>query len=254
MKKIYICQDSLEGIFTGIYYAWPTRHLEERDKLTIQSDDSMELFSEYVEVAPEKEKAVIVLKTVERHLGSEGYENICAASLSCESKKADAILGTLIAAVKIKNSKRVMDYLINEDVRTVFELNRNVYNESHHYKMFIRFKELQNHILLSEIAPKNNVLPMLSSHFSDRFPLENWVIHDRRRKTSILHEKENRCIMLTGEELDLEKIKMFSEEESEMQDLWKQFKDSISIKERENIKLQKKNLPLRFRKYMVEFE
>jgi hypothetical protein len=36
--------------------------------------------------------------------------------------------------------------------------------------------------------------------------------------------------------------------------MWKAFVESISIKERENEKLQKNNLPLHFRTYMPEFE
>ena len=40
----------------------------------------------------------------------------------------------------------------------------------------------------------------------------------------------------------------------EAEQLWKTFVDNISIKERENKKLQQNNIPLHFRTYMPEFQ
>ena len=53
--------------------------------------------------------------------------------------------------------------------------------------------------------------------------------------------------------LDLEKIKEMTEKEQNIDNLWKAFFNSVSIKERENKGLQRNNLPLRFRGNMPEF-
>ena len=45
----------------------------------------------------------------------------------------------------------------------------------------------------------------------------------------------------------------YSEDEKQLQKLWKLFVNTIAIKERVNPKLQRQMLPLRFRKYMKEF-
>ena len=45
----------------------------------------------------------------------------------------------------------------------------------------------------------------------------------------------------------------FSEKEEEYQELFQFFCNRISIRERENRRLQRSMLPLRFRKYMTEF-
>ena len=45
----------------------------------------------------------------------------------------------------------------------------------------------------------------------------------------------------------------YSEEEEDMQKLWKLFVDTIAIRERINPHLQRQLLPLRFRTYMKEF-
>ena len=46
----------------------------------------------------------------------------------------------------------------------------------------------------------------------------------------------------------------YSEDEELWQKLWKRFVDTIAIKERINPRLQMQMLPLRFRKYMKEFD
>ena len=46
---------------------------------------------------------------------------------------------------------------------------------------------------------------------------------------------------------------MYSDEEKQIQDLFRIFHNTIAIKERNNLKLQQQLLPLRFRANMVEF-
>lgn len=254
MKTVYLCEDSIEGICTGIYYAWPRRHEKERDKICVNKNETMELFSEYACLDTEKDKAQVVLHTIMKHLGEEGYQDIFQAAMSWEGRKADAILGTVIAGTKLRDHKRVMEYLSNEYVHTVFELSRNVGNEAHHYRMFLRFHELENGILFGEISPKNNVLPFMISHFADRFPLENWLIYDHTRKEFLLHQPKRGCLYVSEQELDLAEIKKYSQREEEMKQLWKQFYEDISIKERESYRRQVGNMPLRFRNHMVECE
>ena len=53
--------------------------------------------------------------------------------------------------------------------------------------------------------------------------------------------------------MDIEESKKTSYAESVFVELWKGFFESISIKERENYRLQRQNLPIRFRKNMTEF-
>ena len=52
----------------------------------------------------------------------------------------------------------------------------------------------------------------------------------------------------------MDMMNQLSNSELEFEQLWKGFCKSISIKERENLKLQRQNLPLRFQKDMVEFQ
>jgi probable DNA metabolism protein len=252
--KILVCEDSIEGIFTGVYNAWECRYPKECIKLIHQSEGNYELFSEYITVITDYEKATKVARTIELRFGSEVYETIYHAACSLGEDKAEVIFRTIQLGLASKTPHRLMENLKDKNVCRVFELSRAAYNEQHHLLGFIRFKELYNHVLCSIIEPKNNVLALIAPHFDDRLPGENWLIFDKGRQIAVVHEKGNGWGIIKSDKLNLDLLEKVSEEEEEFELLWKGFCKNISIKERENLKLQRQNLPLRFQKDMVEFQ
>ena len=84
--------------------------------------------------------------------------------------------------------------------------------------------------------------------------MENWLIYDARHQEFALHEAGKKWILVSDVPVDEELLKDVSEAEREIQRLWKQFFHDISVKERESDIRQKRMLPLKYRKNMVEFE
>ena len=78
--KIYHCEDSLEGIFTAIYNTYED-HCIIRDTMVTTIEENL-LFSESVEVVPDPEKTVKVIRTLKRRFGEEDYESLCLAPRS----------------------------------------------------------------------------------------------------------------------------------------------------------------------------
>ena len=70
-----------------------------------------------------------------------------------------------------------------------FEVSRQVTNEAHSFREFIRFANISSGfpILVSHISPKSNVLTLVAPHFSDRLPSENWMILDDNRQLAVVH-------------------------------------------------------------------
>lgn len=254
MKTIYICRDSITGIFSGIYDAWKCGHEEGTCGIALMESVEQQLFCEYVETEETEEKARAVEQLIKKHLGRQAYWDIYHAVLSEDAEKGNAILGTMLAARKIENSKKIMDYLTNKNVEKVFELSRNVGGEAHALKGFLRFKELENGVLFSEITPKNQVLTCLAPHFLDRLPVENWMIYDKTHGMFVVHESRKQWVLMQGEGLDITLTSKVSERETEFAHLWKSFCKSISIQSRENLRCQMNHLPLRYRTNMVEFD
>ena len=81
-----------------------------------------------------KEQAVERL--IRKHLGGQAYADIWHASLASDKDKADAIYGTMLAARRLRDSKKVMEHLSHPQVERVFELSRKVGSEAHNYKGF----------------------------------------------------------------------------------------------------------------------
>lgn len=254
MKKVYVCNDTITGIFSAIYDAWKTRPVAEEVSVVLKNAIEQELFCEYIQVVESEKKTIAVENLIKKHLGYEAYWDIYHAVLSNDSEKGDAILGMMLEARNIENSKKIMQYLTHPKVRKVFELSRKVANEAHYYKEFVRFRELANGILFSQIEPKGQILVCLGDHFANRFPLENWMIYDKTHKMFLVHREQRNWVLAVDEELNEEMAENISANEAMYAKLWMGFFASVSIAERESYERQRQHLPIYFRTNMTEFQ
>lgn len=251
-RTIFLCENSVDGIFTGVYDAWDSRLGHGNVKLALKEDVNYELFACYREVKPDPEKAEKVANTLRKRLGSEDYYHIYHAALSRDRGKADCIYRTIVAGLSGGKRGQVMHNLQNPDICRVFELSRTTGNEAHRYYQFLRFRELESGVLFSEIEPENDILPLIGEHFSERFPAEHFLVYDGTHHTFLMHEAYKQWVLVAGEELNREEVRKISENEKQFAQLWKGFCRSIAIMERKNLKLQQQFLPLKFRAFMTE--
>lgn len=254
VKRIYICHDTKEGLFSALYDAWMERRETGEAGIAFYGNLESELFCEYVETSPNMQKVNAVERMIWKNMGSGAYGRIYQASKSTDPSKGTAIFQTMVAARKIDQSTKIMDHLTDPAVKKVHDLSKMVGNEQHFFKEILRFQELKNGILYARIEPQYRIVEGLAPHFEDRLPLENWIIYDARHQEFAIHEAGKRWIFASDITVNEEMLKEVSEAEQEIQRLWKQFFHDISIKERESEIRQKRMLPLKYRKNMVEFE
>lgn len=256
---IFLCEDSIDGIFTGIYDAWASRYGHKNIKLCINDTITYELFSEYITVTPDSEKSEKVGCTIIARLGMEVYQDILQAVLAHDDKKknehpdkADCIYRTLLYGFSLADGHRILQALGNPYIARVFELSRSTGNEAHHLLGFLRFQELENGVLFSTIHPKNQVISVLAEHFTDRLPQEHFMIYDATHQIAAIHKAGSRYFLTDASNLNPDVITRLSPAEKEYQKLWCDFFDSIAIEARKNPKLQSQNIPKRFWKDTVE--
>lgn len=276
---VFVCENSIEGILSGVYDAWVEAlssgmgHAHCRLAVTdrqglkdgaegnpdggLSDDDSsyfnLELFCTYRDTPADRGKAEKVIKTLRKRLGEEVYECLCYAMASREPDKAEAVYKTIVAGLSMEQGFQVLDKVTDPYVARCFELKRTVGSEIHRELEFLRFKELENGVLFAKIHPKNDVLMYLGPHFSDRLPLENFLIYDMNRAKALFHEKKKDWYMMEDLNLDGEMAERISTEEEYYQDLFRMFTRTIAIESRENRALQRQFLPLYFRDVMPEF-
>jgi probable DNA metabolism protein len=250
--QIFVCEDSLDGIFTAVYDAWAYGSPHAYNIIQCEnSDQEQQLFATYHKVETDIQKAAKVARTVKNKISALLYQTILQASTSFNPNKAQCIYKSIVLGLSVGAS--VVDHQADPDINLLFKLSLNVVREVLHYKGFVRFEELENGVLFSRIRPKNSILPFLAEHFSDRFPDENFIIIDTGRNHVIFHGKHQQYKYAQMTDFELENLTAKrSESEQWMQDLWHLFVTTIGIEARHNVNLQKQMLPLRFREYMHE--
>ncbi len=250
-QTIYLCEDTPDGIFTVIYDAWAAHIPDDKLKLRTERMHSYELFSDYVYTQTDYSKAVKVARSVSRKISREAYDMMYKASLSYEEDKIDAIYRFL--KLGFRYGAEVINMHGRPEVCRIFELQRNVGNEAHSFREFLRFHDSDNGILIAKIRPKNQVLPMLGTHFSDRFPEEHFVIIDEVHEMGVFHQQRQEWFLAPLTEEAIARI-WATCENADYEKLWKTFFRTIAIKERENYRCQRTMCALRFRDYMLEFD
>ncbi len=135
-------------------------------------------------------------------------------------------------------------------VNKALKISHYVANENHKFKGFTRFKELENKVLYAEIAPENNILPILSHHFQTRLKNEYWIIKDQNREILSIYDKHHFYI-INNNELDMSNIKP-NLENKKIEELWQVFYQTIGIKERKNDRCRMNFMPKKYWKNMIE--
>jgi len=253
MTHVFQCEDTLTGMMTGVYDAWDSRLGHQKGRLTTAQNIDREFFCEYVWVKPDLTKAEKVLRTVRERLGEEAYEMIAYAASYPDERKADAIYRMIVLGLSLPVGRQISGMLTQPDVQLVFELKRKAWHIAHRYLGFVRFRELRTGVLLSEIDAEADVLALIAPHFTDRLPMENWVIYDRGRQKAAVHPLGKGFFIL--EEVKEEEFFGIcnSKKEECFEALWKTFHRAIGIEERTNTRLQGSLLPGKYRRFMNEF-
>lgn len=138
-----------------------------------------------------------------------------------------------------------------ESVNDLIKISKYVGSEAHKLKGFLRFKKMKE-FYYAEVDPTNNVISILANHFKKRLSNEYWIICDTKRCIYALYDK-NKITYLKNEDiiklnLELDNNELFFEK------LWKEFFNTIGIKERKNLKCQMNFMPKKYWKNIIEME
>lgn len=257
--EIYVCENTLEGVFSAIFCAYADRHPHSDNKIITGSVANYELFANYIPVTTNQEYALRVSKCLCNTLGSEVFYDLCAALL-CEApfaaEVADAVYHTIVLGLSLARQagegRRILEHLTNPYVNQVFRCARQTKHEARQFFGFLRFRELSNGVLLARFHPNNNIITMLVEHFDNRLPREAYIIYDATHDIAALHHPHQPSILLSHPEFEQEALLNYSEQEQDYEALWKQFYESITVESRRNPALQQNNMPKRFWKDTVE--
>lgn len=111
-KKVLICDDTMEGIFTAVYDGWRWENRGFSVGIAVREPDHPELFTENLEIVSDSVKAFKVARTIKNRLGGQVYEAVCYAAASVHPEKGTAIFYLLRRALeKGRIDTRVLELL-----------------------------------------------------------------------------------------------------------------------------------------------
>jgi probable DNA metabolism protein len=128
-------------------------------------------------------------------------------------------------------------------------------NESHRYLQFIRFVKVGNSkpdepgLYIADIEPLYDILPLIANHFSKRFGSQRFIIRDKTRRCALVWDTDRWYISELFELLDAS-----LPADGEYEEMWREYFERIAIPWRKNPRHQQHFIPLRYRKFMTEFD
>ena len=243
-QLILRCENSLEGIFSAVSDAF--EHKERlgkpyTDSISIIIGDDGEVSGEEQMVTADAGKVEKLVRAIQSKLGFSAYDSILRALCHYDRDRATVTFGYLVRAFAKGSS---IPYETDSRMLKVVEMSRRVEIELNKLYGFLNFRQNKD-ILLAEIEPKCNLIPLMMDHFADRFYNEDFLIFDTKRKSMLMHEAVQPCVVFAG--VDLPSV---DEGEDYYQNLWKQCSLSPEMKTRNGQQSSSSLLPSWYRIYM----
>lgn len=234
-----------DGSFNGLLCCVFESYTRRETPADIRCDEEPMLYPPY-EVPTDAEHAQRVYTSLSR-ISKEVQDTVYLCFLSCAQEKELLIYNYI--GLCYKHGNKVLGMLTDDTVHAIHKAVRFVLNESHLIVEFLRFAEREGN-LVSTVAPKNFVLPLLSEHFCDRFPEENFLIYDKTHGMALVYHPYKAQI------IPVENLLLPPQDtaEREYSKLWKQYYKAIAIESRYNPKCRMNHMPKRYWAYMTEFE
>ncbi|MBQ5319118.1 MAG: TIGR03915 family putative DNA repair protein [Oscillospiraceae bacterium] len=239
---IYSYDGSFEGLMCCVFESFVRKEIPE----AIIVGDPLQLsFSDVLEIETDSQKAMRVSRAIPLKISDFTFDTVCKMFLSCVENKDLLILEFLHKGFKY--GRNIEHMLADDTVNTVNKAVFHCTHEAHLLKGFVRFSDY-NGYLAAVIEPKNKVIPLLASHFTDRFRNENFLIYDKTHRMALIYFSQRTEI---AENIDFELPDANAQEEY-YRELWKCFYKTIGIKERYNPRCRMNLMPKRFWSNMTE--
>lgn len=212
----------------------------------VHSADQMSMFGSKL-IDTDMRRAERVRASIPNKMGLEAQDVLEKAFLTCLPNRELCMLEFMRKGYKL--GLGICSYMTDEDVDRILKAVKHLEREAHLYLGFVRFSEC-GEVLISEIEPKNNVLPVIAPHFLNRFSGEDFMIFDRTHRVALLY-KDGEPEFIHADRIELPPE---SPKEAEYRSMWKTFYDTIGIEGRRNEACRRTHMPKRYWKMMSELQ
>lgn len=244
---VFLYDSTFEGLLTAIYDAYYNK--EKPNKIYCKKQYEPNLLDDIKYVQTDNTKFQKVYDAIESKISKDSLRKIYYTYLSEIKESANIIFSYVRLGFKL--GKDVDFHKNNDIVIEMDKVSKRVTLEMHRFTGLVRFKEVDN-ILFANIEPDHNILPIIGKHFKNRLSNEYFIINDLKRNIALVYDKKDYYItVLSSDQLS---ILLNALDKGVYEDLWKEYFNSTTIKERENIRLQKRMMPSRYWHNLTEYK
>lgn len=240
----YIYDGTFEGLLTAIHEAYYIK--EKPDSIVTEANYQENLLTKKIPIQTDYLKADKVSDSIIKKISYGAFRKVYCAFLSEIPESGMIIYKYLRLGWKV--GREVDSYLALQEVLDMQAIFKKVSYEEHRMLGLIRFRKLEGDIYYAPIQPDYNIVELLASHFAIRFNDQKFIIHDVGRSKAVVYNRKEWTIC----GFKANEILPFDVNEQDIQNLWKGFFNSIAIKTKINPGLQKRFMPKRYWKYLIE--
>jgi len=244
--------NTFDGLLTCVFEAFNRKEFPEN---IIGENKQLPFFTESFHVITDEAKADRVLKALKKKISKPALEMLYITFLS-ELEIIEMHIFRYIRQALL-SEKSIETNFADPDVLELSKIYRKVRREEERIRQFVRFQKTADGMFFAVMDPMYNVLPLTAIFFKTRYADQQWIIYDTKREYG-LHYNLKTVETIHFEQLNIAKetgrisADKLDEYEAAFQDLWKDYLKAITIRERQNLKLQKQHMPKRFWKYLTE--
>lgn len=252
--RIYLVDGTFVGLLTAIFDRYDRKQSGVR--IIARQIYTPGLLDEPYDVVSDDQKAKRVWKGLGIRLDKDWLSRFYAAFLG-EQQAGFQHLFDLACYVFDCGGEVTANYG-NSHVLYIAQLNRKVHREKHRMEAFVRFQKLGDGTFFALVAPDYNVLPLVRSHFKNRYADQRWTIYDQRRAYGIHYDGCEVSEVEIDFLDDVAKpqgglpIHLLAEDEELYQRLWKGYFQHTNIPSRKNTTLHIRHVPKRYWRYLTE--
>jgi probable DNA metabolism protein len=248
----FVYDKSLEGLLTAVFDAYARRTFP--DHLIGTADIQPMFTTDTHTVIADPDKAARVWNALEQKIGKGGCDMLMHVWLS-ELEGSDLLIMRYMRKA-FDSQRSIATDFADPDVLEMSRIARKVGSERLHIVQFARFRKAADGIFVAPVSPLYNVLPLTLTYFKDRFSFQPWLVYDLKRSYGYYYNlKETAEVSLDNHAAIADGMlsdKLLAEGEKDFQELWGDYLQALTIKERINPKLQRQHMPRRFWKYMPD--
>lgn len=249
--SLCISYDSSFNGFLSVVFEIYRQHLEVEDIRPDRIAAPCDLFQQPFRIETSDESALRLKRAIVKFASSEVLDLLDVVFRS-EEEGVEMQIYAYLRKLFNGNDPNFGRNPASTEMLPLYMIARSVRREAGDMLGMVRFSKTSDGTYFSEIEPKYDIVPLMLGHFKGRFTNERWAIYDSKRQYGFYYDggsPERDAVEIHIPDLGAVKAAIPPDD---MVQLWRDYYNSIAIKERENPRLLRQNLPVRYWKHLPE--